>query len=478
MYKNCLVTIEDLSNEEIEDILDLAQEMQENLRAFPSLASGHIMACLFFEPSTRTRGSFESAMKRLGGETITTADVRSSSIEKGESLADTIRVWSSYSDLIVMRHPWEGAARLAADYAQVPVINGGDGSHEHPTQTLCDLFTLKAERRSLQGLKVALCGDLKNGRTVHSLIFGLLRFGAELFFVPGEGLDLPEYIKAKIETQYERPIEKIQAGDFQALYGSTSGGQDGGGSLDALYVTPSKAHIRALYEDDPRFSLTISAGDAVVFYVTRRQLERESSQAKRRGSAGEYPRVSKETLRKGRFSRAIVLHPLPRVDELSPDMDSDRRSKYFIQAGYGVPVRMALVSLILGLRPWQRAGGKESGTTVHASMLVIPKGVRCTNSSCVTRWEPQSCDPQFFLFPEPQIRFACKYCEREVVPAFYGTEQKGRKIYHPIAGFRFKSQHQLFQFHFFASEKKAQKEGFVRSPSVTKRESSVFEVKG
>ena len=132
MYKNSLVTIEDLSNEEIEDILDLSLEMQGDLRAFPSLASGYIMASLFLEPSTRTRGSFESAMKRLGGQTITTADVKSSSLEKGESLADTIRVWSSYADLIVMRHPWEGAARLAADYAQVPIVNAGDGGSRAP----------------------------------------------------------------------------------------------------------------------------------------------------------------------------------------------------------------------------------------------------------------------------------------------------------------------------------------------------------
>ena len=145
MYKGSLVTIEDLSNGQIGDILDLAQEIQENLDAFHGLTSRRIMASLFLEPSTRTRGSFEAAMKRLGGETITTADAKSSSMEKGESLADTIRVWSGYSDLIVLRHPWEGAARLAAEYSDVPVINAGDGSHEHPTQTLLDLYTLRKE---------------------------------------------------------------------------------------------------------------------------------------------------------------------------------------------------------------------------------------------------------------------------------------------------------------------------------------------
>ena len=157
MYKGSLVTIEDLSNGQIEDILDLAQEIEEDRSGFYGLASRRIMASLFLEPSTRTRGSFEAAMKRLGGDTITTADARSSSMEKGESLADTIRVWSGYSDLIVLRHPWEGAARLAAEYSDVPVINAGDGSHEHPTQTLLDLYTLRKEFGTLEGRKIDLC---------------------------------------------------------------------------------------------------------------------------------------------------------------------------------------------------------------------------------------------------------------------------------------------------------------------------------
>ena len=178
-------------------MLELAREMASDIRGHSSVAQGYIMASLFFEPSTRTRGSFESAMNRLGGRVISTVGTGSSSMEKGETLVDTIRIWSKYSDVITMRHPWEGSARLAADYASVPVINGGDGGHEHPTQTLCDLFTLVAEKGSLEGLRVALCGDLKHGRTVHSLIFGLLRFGAELFFVPGEGLGLPEHVRGE-----------------------------------------------------------------------------------------------------------------------------------------------------------------------------------------------------------------------------------------------------------------------------------------
>ena len=475
MYNNSLVTIEDLSNEEIEDILDLAQEMQGDLRGFPNLASGYIMASLFFEPSTRTRGSFESAMKRLGGQTITTTGIGTSSLDKGETLADTIRVWSGYADLIVMRHPWEGSARLAADYAQVPVINAGDGGHEHPTQTLCDLFTLRAERRTLQGLKVALCGDLKNGRTVHSLIFGLLRFGAELYFVPGEGLELPDYIKTKIETQYGRPIEKIPAGDFQALYGSTPGDPDTGESLDAVYVTPSKPHLSALFEDEPSLEFNAPPGDSVVFYVTRRQSERETGQPGPRRSVGNYPRISKAALKK-RFTRAIVLHPLPRVDELSPDMDSDHRSKYFIQAGYGVPVRMALMSLILKLRPWRKAAENNKSSQTEKPLLATVKGIECKNSNCVTRWESPSCDPRFQVYTEPHVRFACLYCEQEIAPVGYRIQQHGIKVYQPIGKLQFKSQHQLFQFRFFSSEEEAEEEGFVRATSPSEKATPVFEV--
>ena len=143
-------------------------------------------------------------MNRLGGRTITTTDARSSSMVKGESLADTVRIWSGYADLLVIRHPWEGAARLAAEYSDVPIINAGDGAHEHPTQTLLDLYTLRNEYKTLEGLRIALCGDLKNSRTVHSLIYALVRFGAEIVFVPAQGLELPDHVRHKMETVYDR----------------------------------------------------------------------------------------------------------------------------------------------------------------------------------------------------------------------------------------------------------------------------------
>ena len=432
MYKGSLVGIEDLSNGQIEDILDLAQEIQEDPAAYYGLASQRIMASLFLEPSTRTRGSFEAAMKRLGGDTITTADAKSSSMAKGESLADTIRIWSGYSDLIVLRHPWDGSARLAAEFSEVPVINAGDGSHEHPTQTLLDLYTLRKEYKTLEGLRVALCGDLKNGRTVHSLTYALLRFGAEIFFLHGEGLELPESVKRKVETVYGRVIEKRRPGDLKALYGDEADGKHGGSTVDAIYVTPSKPHIRALYEDESDLQVKINPGHPVAIYQTRRQRERQSADGAGEDSLGAYPRVTPRRMAGGGFKRAIVLHPLPRVDELSSDMDTDSRSRYFEQARNGVPVRMALIVLMLGLRPW-RPGAKPGDYHLEGRTVYSPMGVECKNLDCVTQREPQNAAEEFSFFEKPVVRFVCSYCDGETFPAFY--RYPWGEVYRPIEEF-------------------------------------------
>ena len=476
MYRGGLISIEDLSNEEIEDVLDLAGEMSEDIRGHSSLAQGMIMASLFFEPSTRTRGSFESAMNRLGGRVISTVGTGSSSMEKGETLADTIRVWSSYSDLIVLRHPWEGSARLAAEHASLPVINGGDGGHEHPTQTLCDLFTLRAEKGTLDGLRVALCGDLKHGRTVHSLIFGLLRFGAELYFVPGEGLELPEHVRSKIQIQYGRQIERVPAGDFEALYGSGGPGVNEDSSLDAIYMTPSKPHQRALLEDEPNFRLQLAAGSELVFYVTRKQVERDQALKGEGEDERRYPRITKDTM-KNRFTSSIVLHPLPRVDEISYEMDKDHRSKYFEQAGNGVPVRMALISLALGLKPWKKAGASGEGWDVDDGMVTV-QGIACANPTCVINQEPQGCQPGFTVLRSEEVSptFACNYCGWQNTPAFYGMQQSGRLIYKPIRQLRYISQHQLHQFRFFCNEEEALKQGYVLSAHGSDGARPVYEV--
>ena len=412
MYRGSLITIEDLSNEQIEDILDLAQEIEEDRDVFHGLASRRIMASLFLEPSTRTRGSFEAAMKRLGGETITVADASSSSMSKGESLADTIRIWSGYSDLIVLRHPWEGSARLAAEYSDIPVINAGDGSHEHPTQTLLDLYTLRKEFGTLDGLKIVLCGDLKNGRTIHSLIYGLLRFGAGIIFVPGEGLKLPPHVLHKIEAEYDKPIQEVHHPGLDALYGR--GTDDGGPEVDAIYMTPNQPHSLTLFDS---IELRIGKEESLAFYVTRRQVEREPAETD--GASRKYPRIDARVLNRADFSKAIILHPLPRVDELSPNIDSDPRSRYFQQARNGVPVRMALIALMLGLKPWSQTCQERGPATQSGERVWNPQGLQCANEACVTHREPQNAGTAFAFFGRPVPRFVCCYCERESLPAFY-----------------------------------------------------------
>ena len=419
MYKGSLTTIEDLSNGQVEDILDLAQEIEGDRDAFHGLASRQLMASLFLEPSTRTRGSFEAAMKRLGGDTVTVADPKSSSMEKGESLADTIRVWSGYSDLIVLRHPWEGAARLAAQYSDVPVINAGDGSHEHPTQTLLDIYTLRKELGTLAGRKIVLCGDLLNGRTIHSLIYALLRFGADIIYAPGEGLELPGHVLHKIEAEYNRPLQRVRHPGLEALY---SGGTDeSGAEVDAIYMTPSQPHSLTLI-DSIQMGIQIDKEESFAFYVTRKQVEREESAGD--GTGKRYPRMDAKVLKETGFSKAVIMHPLPRVDELSPAIDSDPRSKYFEQARNGIPVRMALIALMLGLKPWTHRSGPEQGhlPTQKGTTVCNPKGIKCMNDACVTQREHQNTEAKFTFFQKfqkPKLRFVCSYCERETLPAFY-----------------------------------------------------------
>ncbi len=206
-----IISINDLSNREIENIFEVAQSFLDELPdpqfaykigRSTNVASKSILASLFYEPSTRTRLSFESAMLRLGGQTITSADPATSSAAKGESLADAVRVISNYADIIVIRHPRDGAARLAAEYSPIPVINGGDGSHEHPTQTLCDLFTLKKKNKSLKNLKVAIAGDLKGSRTIHSFVYALARFGANIVPMAANGMELPAHVDRRLREEF------------------------------------------------------------------------------------------------------------------------------------------------------------------------------------------------------------------------------------------------------------------------------------
>src|ERR1700719_5135692 len=234
-----VVSIEDLGIAEIERIFTLADGFAAALENSERLtvADGLIMATLFYEPSTRTRLSFESAMHRLGGAVISSADMQASSAAKGESLADTVRVVAGYADLIVLRHPHDGAARVAAEYAPCPVINAGDGSREHPTQTLCDLYVLRRKKGHLKGLTVAICGDLKFGRTVHSLIYALARFGANIVAVPYGGMDVPDYVLERVAAERNYNFSTISIDELKSQ----------AGGLDALYLTPNAPHQMALF---------------------------------------------------------------------------------------------------------------------------------------------------------------------------------------------------------------------------------------
>ena len=218
-----VISINDLSDKDIETIFDTAQTYLKELPdphvpyrigRSTNVASNFILASLFYEPSTRTRLSFESAMIRLGGQTITSADPATSSAAKGESLADSVRVIANYADIMVIRHPRDGAVRLAAEYSPIPVINGGDGAHEHPTQTLCDLFTLKQKNKRLKNLKIAISGDLKGSRTIHSFVYALARFGATIMPMPAKGMELPAHVDQRLKEEFRChmvPAQKARA---------------------------------------------------------------------------------------------------------------------------------------------------------------------------------------------------------------------------------------------------------------------------
>jgi len=301
-----VISIADFSKDGVMKVLKIAKEMVPYATGKKTSRSleGKILSALFFEPSTRTRLSFESAMKRLGGGVLGFAQPEGTSVMKGETLADTIRMVDAYSDIIVIRHPQEGAARLAADFARKPVINAGDGAGQHPTQTLLDLFTIWETFGKLDGVNVALVGDLKYGRTVHSLTLALSMFGANMRFVAPPSLQMPREIVDQVK---ERGLP--------------------------LKMTHNIHDV---------------IGDVDVLYVTRIQKERFPDPQEYAKVAGSY-RIDAQLLHDSRRD-LIVLHPLPRVNEIAPDVDETPHARYFQQAFNGVPVRMALLSLVLGAR--------------------------------------------------------------------------------------------------------------------------------
>lgn len=300
-----LIDPNDFSIEELNKVIDLGIDFYNNPSNYSNICNGKILGTLFYEPSTRTRLSFESAMLRMGGSVLGFSDSSTSSVSKGESIADTIRVLDGYADVLVMRHPREGAPKLASQFSSVPVINGGDGGHQHPTQTLTDLITIKHYRGEISNLKVAFCGDLLFGRTVHSLLKTLSRFpNISFVLISPEQLRIPAHLRDELTMSYNVELVETQ-------------------------------------------SLENYINEVDILYMTRIQRERFFNEE-------EYVKLKDSyVLCKDKLTNAkndlLVLHPLPRVNEISYDVDSDSRAKYFDQAKLGVYARMALMALVLGV---------------------------------------------------------------------------------------------------------------------------------
>ena len=301
-----LLAITDFSVEELDELLSVAEDIIKNPDDYREKCKHKQLATLFFEPSTRTRLSFESAMLSLGGSVLGFSDANSSSASKGESVADTVRVVSCYADIIAMRHPKEGAPLVASNYATVPIINAGDGGHNHPTQTLADLLTIKTEKGRLNNLTVGFCGDLKFGRTVHSLIQALARYtGIKIILISPEELKVPDYVKQDVMDKNGMS------------YVETTSLQQAMPELDVLYMT--RVQQERFFNEDDYLRLRDS------YILTTEKLER-----------------AKKDL--------IILHPLPRVNEIAVDVDDDPRACYFKQVANGKYMRMALILKLLGIK--------------------------------------------------------------------------------------------------------------------------------
>jgi aspartate carbamoyltransferase catalytic subunit len=400
-----LVSIDDLSLAEIRGLFEHATRFSADLRAWSDVCPGLISASLFYEPSTRTRLSFESAMLRLGGGVLTAADMRTSSASKGESLADTVRVvGGGYADLIVLRHASEGAARLAAQYAPVPVVNAGDGSHEHPTQTLCDLYNLWIERGRIEGLHVVLSGDLRYSRTVHSFVYALARFGANIVCVPHPGFELPPYVVQRLREEFG--VEPVRA--------DTSRLGDLARESDAVYLTPQKPHQLSLFTDAR--GLAVEHVDAL--YMTRPQTERYTEGDL---SSTKYLQLGKHELAAESLRDAVVMHPLPRRDEISSDLDEDPRSIYFKQAARGVPIRMVILAHLLG-----KLDLGAPPETLDVRLHPVLRGDNpCANPTCISRTENRHVRPLYKLASRFPVRASCGYCSQELPHRFVGCTTSG-----------------------------------------------------
>ena len=352
-----LIDIKDLSIIEIDELIKVAKDIMANQEKYSDKCKGKILATLFFEPSTRTRLSFESAMLRLGGNVLGFSEASSSSTAKGESVSDTIQVVGSYSDIITMRHPKEGAPVVAAEKSIVPIINAGDGGHNHPTQTLTDLLTISCEKGRLDNLTIGLCGDLKFGRTVHSLITAMVRYkNIKFILISPEELKIPEYLKKEVLDKNN--IEYIETKDLEE------------------YMK-----------------------DLDILYMTRIQKERFNSEEEYIRLKDSY--ILDEEKIKSAKKDLCIMHPLPRVNEISVKVDNDPRACYFKQANYGKFIRMALILKLLEEQDFNDKNDEE---------VEVKKDIQCNNPRCITSTE-QELEQVFILTDKENKVYRCKYCE-------------------------------------------------------------------
>ena len=351
-----LVTLDDLSNFEIEQIFRLASGMQSQLETWAGICRSKLLATLFYEPSTRTRLSFESAMERLNGGTLGFADPSATSAAKGETLADTARMVTNYADIIVVRHSWAGSARVMAQHAHIPVINGGDGSHTHPTQALADLYTIMRRKSQVEGLTVGICGDLKFGRAAHSFALAVARFGGNLIHIAPKPLQMPAWVLAQLEQRHgQKPLEVE--------------------------------------------SVTAVIDRLDVIYVNRLQEERLPSNMDAAAVRGSY--LLNAAVMKNAKPDAMIMHPLPRVNELAYELDDDPRAAYFEQSANAVPIRMALIASLIGLEQLilTQPPKRDISTSAHT----------CANTNCVTKHETYLI-PECETFSGEVELQACAYC--------------------------------------------------------------------
>lgn len=348
-----LINIGDVSLDWWNSLYADCRDIMAHPADYTDACRGKVMASLFFEPSTRTCFSFQTAMMRLGGSVFGFSDPSATSASKGETLADTIRMVSSYGDTIVMRHPQEGAAMAASLYSEVPLINAGDGGHMHPTQTLTDLTTISALRGEIGNMTVGLCGDLKNGRTVHSLILALSKFpNINFCLISPRDLAMPNYMLAFMKKNGQKYIEVTS---LEATLPQ----------LDILYMTRIQ---RERFIDPLEYERLRG-----VYVLTRSKLER----------------AKKELL---------IMHPLPRVDEIATDVDSDPRAVYFEQARFGMFIRMALLNQMCH-KP-----------RIHPPFYEEPSGHQCTNSSCITQT-----NPYLPALTKDDDGLCCAYCDKNIL---------------------------------------------------------------